>query len=110
MLQIQIVGLFLCYKAQIAALWLLNTAQEQVQNHDGRDARGAKRQQTWKSSAWALFLAEKSVELKNPGSKVSKSFRNRFRMPYPIFERLSYGQRLGMNQMEAMRELSVLMQ
>jgi hypothetical protein len=47
-----------------------------------RDPRAPKRQQTWKSSVWALLLANKSKELKNLVSKESKSFRNCFRARY----------------------------
>jgi hypothetical protein len=74
--------------SQIAALLILHAAEE-AQNFDGRsNPRSAKRQQAWQSSLWERMLTNSAEELKNPHSKESKSFRNRFRVPFPIFERL----------------------
>ena len=38
----------------------------------------------YSQSAWAIMLEAKE-ELSNPSSRQSKSFRRRFRLPYPVF-------------------------
>jgi hypothetical protein len=56
---------------------------------DGRSQpRQAKKMKLYHESNWGKMLKEEKEKLLDPDSKESKIFRNRFRVPYPIFLRL----------------------
>ena len=42
----------------------------------------------YKDSVWARMLQDNADELATPGSEAAKTFRSRFRVPYPIFLKL----------------------
>jgi hypothetical protein len=48
--------------------------------------RRAKKIRNWRTSTWWEMLQEEDV--KDPLSRAGKTFRNRFRVPYPVFEQL----------------------
>lgn len=75
---------------EVVAWWWLIAAQEGCEaQSDGRSLpRQPKRAPAFLSSPWERMLHEQGPQLEDPTTRQAKTFRNRFRVPFPVFKRL----------------------